>query len=185
VQHFKITKTDSVGTAGYIFAYVGVIMVLIQGGAIRPLSKRFGETPLVLAGIFLMAVGFLVFGLANSIWILMLGPMLPICVGMGLNSPSLRALISKRSHADHQGGAMGLSASFDSLARFIGPALAGELYNLLGPASPYWSAGVFMSIAFLFALSQRKKLPAPTDSTPEEISHSQPEISNEVAESVV
>jgi DHA1 family tetracycline resistance protein-like MFS transporter len=160
VQKFHYTKSTSTSTAGYVFGYIGLILVLIQGGAIRPLTKRFGETPLVLAGIFCMAVGFCTFALAGSLSMLMFGPMLPICVGVGLNNPSLRALISKRASADTQGAQMGIASSFDSLARFLGPALAGELYNALGPASPYWSAGIFMTIAFLFALSQKSKLPS-------------------------
>src|SRR3989475_11261761 len=35
---------------GYLFAYVGVIAVIIQGGLIGRLVKRFGELPLVVVG---------------------------------------------------------------------------------------------------------------------------------------
>jgi predicted MFS family arabinose efflux permease len=158
VQKFGFTNKDSAVAAGGVFAYVGLILVLVQGGAIRPLVKRFGETPLVLAGGLLMAVGYLTFPLAHNLAVLMLGPLVPISVGVGLNTPALRALVSKFAATDVQGGMLGLSASFDSLARFLGPAIAGELYKSEGMASPYWTAGVVMAIGFALALTQRDRM---------------------------
>src|SRR5437773_760080 len=40
---------------GYLFAYVGLIAVIIQGGLIGRLVKRFGELSLVIVGAFLFA----------------------------------------------------------------------------------------------------------------------------------
>jgi hypothetical protein len=75
---------------------------------------------------------------------------------------------------DVQGGALGLSASFDSLARFLGPAAAAELYKWVGMASPYWIAGTVMAIAFAFALSQRSRMavaaePGPSQGAKDEV----------------
>jgi len=92
-----------------------------------------------------------------------LGPLIPISAGAALNNPALRALVSRKTSADVQGGALGLSASFDSLARFLGPATAGVLYKSAGIASPYWTAGVVMAAAFLFALSQKSRMAAPPE----------------------
>ena len=39
------------------FLFIGFLMVLVQGGLVRPLSKRFGEGPLVVAGSLLMSAG--------------------------------------------------------------------------------------------------------------------------------
>ena len=153
-QHFQIANYKLV--AGSVFAYLGVLIVLIQGGAIRPLVKRFGEANLIVVGIGLMAVGFLLFPLARPLSALLLGPMIPIAVGNGLNGPSLRALVSRKATA--QGAALGLSASFDSLARATGPATAGYLYKHVGQTSPYWCAGLVMSLCFLFALARRREM---------------------------
>ena len=155
-QHFHFANDEAV--AGGVFAYIGVLIVLIQGGAIRPLVKRFGEANLVVTGIGLMALGFLLFPLAPFLSVLLIGPMVPIAVGSGLNSPSLRALISRKATA--QGAALGLSASFDSLARATGPATAGYLYKHVGQTAPYWCAGLVMSLCFLFALSRRREMTA-------------------------
>jgi len=142
--------------AGYVFAYIGVLIVLIQGFLIRPLVKRFGESNLVVTGIGLMALGFLLFPLCPTLTLLLIGPMIPISLGNGLNGPSLRALISQRATA--QGAALGLSASFDSLARATGPATAGYLYKQVSPTAPYWCAGLVMGICFLFALSRKREM---------------------------
>lgn len=159
-QHFGFTKTSAVKDTGGVFAYIGFLIVLIQGGAIRPLVRRFGETKLIIGGIFLLSVGFLTFALPRHLLWLMIGPMVPIAVGSGMNSPALRSLISRKAAADVQGGVLGLSASFDSLARFLGPACGGWLYARYGQESPYWFAGVIMVIALLFAITQSPKMAA-------------------------
>ena len=157
LQHFHYgSEKAAAAAAGGVFAYVGVLIVLIQGGAIRPLVKRYGEVNLVVVGIGLMALGFLTFPLVPLLSVLLIGPMLPISVGSGLNSPAIRALISRKATA--QGAALGLSASFDSLARATGPATAGYLYRNVGQTAPYWCAGLVMSLCFLFALSRRREM---------------------------
>ena len=156
-QHFGYTNPKTAqAVAGGVFAYIGVLIVVIQGGLIRPLVKRYGEANLVVVGIGLMALGFLVFPFAKWLSLLLIGPMLPIAVGSGLNSPALRALISRRATA--QGAALGLSASFDSLARATGPATAGYLYKNVGQTAPYWCAGIVMSLCFLFALARLREM---------------------------
>ena len=82
--------------------------------------------------------------------------MLPISLGNGLNSPALRALVSRKATA--QGAALGLSASFDSLARATGPAVGGWLYKNYGQAAPYWCAGAVMAVSFLFALLRKRDM---------------------------
>src|SRR5688572_18268921 len=42
---------------GYFFAYAGVVIALVQGGAIRPLMKRMSEWPLAVVGPAIVAGG--------------------------------------------------------------------------------------------------------------------------------
>ena len=157
-QHLEPGLSDhaSIAAAGGVFAYIGALIVVVQGGFIRPLVKKYGEARLVIVGIGLMALGFLCFPLAPLLSVLLVGPMVPISLGNGFNAPSLRSLISRRATA--QGAALGLSASFDSLARATGPAAAGYLYKNVGATAPYWCAGLVMSLCFLFALARRKEI---------------------------
>jgi MFS family permease len=41
----------------YVFAFIGVIVVIVQGGLIGPLNRRFGEKLLLVSGLALQAVG--------------------------------------------------------------------------------------------------------------------------------
>ncbi len=165
-QHFGYAR-NNVAVAGGVFAYVGILIVLIQGGAIRPLVKKYGEPRLVVTGIGLMALGFLVFPFAGWLSVLLAGPLLAVSVGNGLNGPSLRALVSRKSAASVQGATLGLSASFDSLARATGPAAGGWLYNNVGQTAPYWCACLVMTLCFLAALAGRNALAVPPVPAPE------------------
>lgn len=53
---------NSVGNTIF-FAMFGVILAVVQGGLVGPLTKRFGEARLILVGIVLVAVGFFLAGL--------------------------------------------------------------------------------------------------------------------------
>ncbi len=66
-QHFHYGTTNVAAVAGGVFAYIGILIVIIQGGAIRPLVKRFGEPNLIVVGIGLMALGFLTFPFAGHL----------------------------------------------------------------------------------------------------------------------
>ena len=160
-QHFHFS--NPIAVAGGVFAYVGFLIVLIQGGAIRPLVKRYGEANLIVVGVGLMALGFLLFPLSPFLSVLLIGPMLLLSVGNGLNGPALRSLVSRKSASSAQGASLGLSASFDSLARATGPATGGYLYQHFGQTSPYWFAGVVMAVAFLFALGKKRAMGMPGD----------------------
>ena len=165
-QQMGFSKQSSLTAQGWIFTYIGFIIVLIQGGVIRPMVKKYGEAKLVVAGVALMAAGFLLFPLTHGLPMqyqltaLLLGPMVLISVGNGFNTPALRALISRKATASTQGATLGLSASFDSLARATGPAIAGYLYFKLSPQAPYWCAGIVMGLSLLIALSNLSDLNA-------------------------
>ncbi len=42
---------------GYIFTYVGFVVVLMQGGLVGRLVRRFGEHKLLIAGLAMLAIG--------------------------------------------------------------------------------------------------------------------------------
>ena len=66
-------------------------------------------------------------------------------LAQSLASPSLAALLSRASGADEQGGVLGLGQSLSALARAIGPAIAGALWDL-GATWPY-AVGAVVAIA--------------------------------------
>jgi MFS transporter, DHA1 family, tetracycline resistance protein len=140
------------GEVGYVFAYVGVLSAVLQGGLIGRLASRFGEERLLLGGLVLIACGLVVLAAVRGI------PLLGIAVtglalGMGLTQPSLNSLISRRAGRAEQGEVLGVTQSVGSLARALGPAVAGMLFGELGHVSPFLWGAALVAAAWLVALS--------------------------------
>ncbi|HEU4510925.1 MAG TPA: MFS transporter [Pyrinomonadaceae bacterium] len=155
---------------GYLFAYVGLIAVIIQGGLIGRLVKRFGELPLVIFGalcfaISLFAVPF-VGPAAGGLAALLVGGGV-FSMGNSLATPALNSLASKSAGPGEQGIVLGVTQSVASLARAVGPFLAAMLINssiaYMGAdgiphhmsdrsiAITFWTASAIMFIAFFLA----------------------------------
>jgi MFS transporter, DHA1 family, tetracycline resistance protein len=117
---------------GYLFAYVGILAVIVQGGLIGKLVKRFGELSLVIFGAFLFAGSLFavpfVGPAAGGLAALLVGGGL-FSIGNSLSSPSLTSLASKSVGAGEQGSVLGVTQSVASLARAVGPALAAVLIH--------------------------------------------------------
>ncbi len=117
---------------GYLFAYVGIIAVIIQGGLIGRLVKRFGELPLVIVGALffagsLFAVPFVGPNVGGLLALLIGGGI--FSAGNSLATPSLTSLASKSVGRGEQGSVLGVTQSVASLARAVGPALAAFLIH--------------------------------------------------------
>ena len=67
---------------GYVFAYVGVLSAIMQGGLIGLLTRRFGEERLLLCGLALIAAGLLVLPLAAT-WRCCWPEVSALALGMG------------------------------------------------------------------------------------------------------
>ncbi|HVF70768.1 MAG TPA: MFS transporter [Chthoniobacterales bacterium] len=123
---------------GYLFGFVGIVSVIVQGGLIGRLIKRFGEVALVRAGMVLTAVS-----LAVLPWSFNLAALLLISAGLscgsGFASPPLSGLASQLIDRSWQGRALGLMQSAGSTARLIGPLLGGWLlmFDLRKPVTEY------------------------------------------------
>ncbi len=117
---------------GYLFAYVGIIAVIIQGGLIGRLVKRFGELPLVIVGALFFAGSLFAVPFVGP----KVGGLLALLIGGGIFSagnslatPSLTSLASKSVGRGEQGSVLGVTQSVASLARAVGPALAAVLIH--------------------------------------------------------
>lgn len=136
---------------GYLFAYIGILITILQGGLIGRLVKRFGERRLISTGLICLAISLSVLPFFPNVGWLMIG-LLPMTFGHGVSNPSLASLISKSAHSSDQGGVLGVSHSMASLARILGPAWGGLVYDHLGFEYPYLTGGIFMLLAFGLSL---------------------------------
>jgi DHA1 family tetracycline resistance protein-like MFS transporter len=147
---------------GYIFAFIGSLSVIFQGGFFNRMVYKFGENPLVVVGCLMMTAGFFVIpfiapdfgGLIGLLAVVSL-----MAIGNAIASPALSSLASKISSEEEQGKALGVMQSSASLARAIGPALGGVLLNnSLNQVDnstiqrTFWTAAAIMIIAVLVAV---------------------------------
>lgn len=125
----------SAQTTAYCYAYVGVLLVLVQGAAIEPLTARFTDRRLMMASIVTMAAAFLAWAWAPSLAILLL-ILAPLAAAGGtFNTVNNSALTKAVEHHD-VGGALGLSTAVESLTRVPAPLLGGWLLERFGTEGP-------------------------------------------------
>lgn len=146
----------------YMFAYIGVIMVLVQGGLIRRLSGKVPERILILVGAALITGGLVLTVTIKNTTALYIAIGL-LAVGSGLNNPSNQSLISKLANPEKVGGVLGVGQSLSTLGRILGPIVGGWLFKYASDAMPYYFGAGTMLIVVLLSLSlplanQRKTL---------------------------
>lgn len=160
-QTFSLYAHDEFGLdakrTGYILGMVGLIAMIVQGGLIGRLNRRFGEIKLIRAGNLLQATGFagVAYAATRSLAVLYLAIAI-LSVGNGLVNPSLSTLVSRRAPPESQGESLGVMQSMGALARVIGPTMGGFLYGF-GHRLPYVSGALGLLIAFMLAMTLREQ----------------------------
>jgi DHA1 family tetracycline resistance protein-like MFS transporter len=150
---------------GYIFAFIGIIAVIFQGGLVGRLAKMFGENALTIAGCLIMALSLFsipyIFQSVGGLLALLMAVAL-LAIGNSMATTSVTSLVSKNSNEAEQGKTLGIVQSASSLARAIGPALGGVLLNNAisqvddsTVQRTFWTASAIMIIATLIALFSR------------------------------
>ncbi len=141
--------------AAWSLAFVGVMYFLIQGFAVGPVVKRFGEWRTLIFGFALAGVCFVLYAAANQGW--MIYPLIAIyAVGNGVAGPALNAICSKTVSEDRQGQLQGALQSINSLAVIVGPFFASVILGHVSSENPIidmpgaWFA--LCALAFVFAL---------------------------------
>jgi predicted MFS family arabinose efflux permease len=138
----------------WLFAYIGVMAVVVQGRLIGPLTRRFGEVRLLVTGLVLQAVTFALLPFVGGTAGL-LAVLAPMAVGNGLANPSLSSLLSRMARKDDQGGTMGIGESVSAMGRIVGPEAGTFTYEHVSPAFPYVAGGALMAIAAAVAVTLR------------------------------
>lgn len=135
---------------GYVFTYVGLLIVLMQGGLVRPLVKRFGEYRLMLVGLALSGLGLLLLIWSSNLALVLVSIGL-LGIGDGAVTPTGSAVLSLVSAENEQGEMLGFAQGLGGLGRAAGPLIAGALFSL-GSSFPFLAGGVFALLALLVLL---------------------------------
>ncbi|NIQ88055.1 MFS transporter [Candidatus Bathyarchaeota archaeon] len=132
----------------YVFIYIGLIQIVMQGFLINPLYKRLGEERLIALGPILMATGTLLMPIFQNVAIFFLTNSL-LAAGFGIINTSIPAFLSKRISIDEQGSILGVAGSVASIANIPGPLIIGLIYDFAGSFVPFLISAVMLTTAFL------------------------------------
>jgi DHA1 family multidrug resistance protein-like MFS transporter len=134
---------------GVILMVLGLVSAVTQGALVGPSTKRWGDVRVIQAGLLANAGAFGLMLLASSYLGIILSTAV-LALAASIQSPALIALTSRRATGS-QGVAMGLSNSFVSLGRIVGPLFAGYLFDV-NISLPYLSGAVVMGLGFVLSL---------------------------------
>jgi DHA1 family tetracycline resistance protein-like MFS transporter len=139
---------------GYVFAYAGLLGIILQGGLIGRLVKRFGEAKLALAGLVAAVIGYVMLGLAQSLIILLVAATIN-SFGNGVLRPVLTSQISQAVGRHEQGIAIGISGSLSSLAMTMAPIAGGFMLDHDSTLGWALVSATFITLALIAALAGR------------------------------
>jgi fucose permease len=140
------------------YALVGLMLVLIQGGIVRPLARRLTEGSLAEAGALIEIVGFgiMIQAIRQDSVGLLFGALALIVSGFAFMQPTLNSLLSRRTDPDRQGSILGVGQSVNALARIFG-SLVGIPLLLSDHVLPFYLGAALMAVALvLVAVAARR-----------------------------
>lgn len=138
---------------GDFFAFLGIVMILVQGGVYRRIVDKVATNKIVLYGTVFAFASMIWLAVSMNFWFFAVGIVL-FALGMGLGNPSLTTIMSFYSGKDDQGENLGLMQSLGAATRFIVPVLATSIY-VIHSMAPYYIAALTFLTAFVMTLSLR------------------------------
>jgi multidrug resistance protein len=136
---------------GYLFGFIGIVTVIVQGGLIGRLVKIFGEVTLARVGLLLTAASLALLPVSSNLTILLVA-CAGLSFGSGFASPPLSGLASQMIDRSWQGRALGVMQSAGSAGRLLGPLLGGWLLmlDLKKPIADYGRTPFFVGALLCF-----------------------------------
>lgn len=153
---------------GWFFTWVGVLIVIIQGGLISPVSKRLTDIGTTLMGALFLGTGQFVTVIAVlTTFTFMPSPVATalfcttlVCIGFAFSNPTLTSAASKRTRTGQIGGALGLVTGCGSLGQVTGLLIAGPLYQAGGGVMTFGTGALVSAclsvVTLLIILNDRK-----------------------------
>ena len=142
---------------GWSLAAVGLVSVIVQGGLLGLLLKRFGTRRLAMFGLVSSTLAYALYGAATQGWmmyVVIAGNLLGFTVQASTN-----AIVSGAASADSQGQTMGSVSSLNSLMAVLAPMIGAPLLaavSHLPPGdwrigAPFFFCALLQALALLFA----------------------------------
>jgi len=144
-------------TVGASLALSGVLSIVVQGGLVKLAIRHLGERRSMLLGLIFGCIGFSGFALApSSFWLWWAFPVFSL---MGLFTPGLQSLMTRRVTPAEQGQLQGANGSLTGIAGLIGPGLFTEAFayfiaperSLQLPGAPFYVASALLFLGAVIA----------------------------------
>ncbi len=145
LQKFDFGPDD----VGVMMMVLGLVSALAQGVLAGPVTKKWGDGTVIKGGLLATALAFGLMVLANTYITILLATAF-FALTVALQIPALTSLTSRRATVP-QGIAMGLSNSFVSLGRIVGPVLGGAILDI-HLSLPYLCGAAVMLVGFAGSL---------------------------------
>jgi predicted MFS family arabinose efflux permease len=145
-----------IASTGAVFAVIGVLIAVVNGGLVAPMVRRFGEPGTLRLGLLLNAGGLAILPFVHS-WLVLAPALVLLTTGQGLVTPTLSATVAGIADDDRRGEALGAQQSAGGLARVVGPALGGVAFERIGVGAPYLAGVALLLVAVLLLTSARRR----------------------------
>lgn len=113
---------------GYLFAYTGLLGIILQGGLLGRLVKKFGELKLTIAGFITASIAYAFIGFADGLLLLVAGATIS-AFGNGVLRPVITSRLTQAVGRHEQGVAIGISGSLSSVAMALAPPTGGAMLD--------------------------------------------------------
>lgn len=146
-SHSLLAVNLSPRAIGFVLAYMGILIAIMQGGFIGKLTKKYREMSLLNISNLILVFSILAWSFVTNIFQLAI-VIIPISFAAAIQSVLQKSQLSKSSSAKNQGMVMGVSTSLESFTRVLAPIAGGVMLSRIG----YWAPGVFSSIVLIIPL---------------------------------
>lgn len=143
IEYYGFTEVEM----SYVFIFIGLIQVFLQGFAIKKLVSRLGEEKLMIFGPLLLLLGVVLTPILRSIPGFGLSTVL-VSLGVGITNTVVPGFISLMTSDDMQGSKLGVAQSVASIARIFGPLIGGFATDLGGVQIPFYVSGALLLAPF-------------------------------------
>jgi MFS family permease len=148
-EAFLVLRAQQIGLRLSLIPMVFIVMNVVYTLSAYPaglLSDRAGRPSLIIAGFIVLICADIVLALADGIWQVMLGVVL-WGLYMGLTQGVLTALVADKAPAEMRGTAFGVFNLVSGIALLFASAIAGLLWDRLGPSAPFLASAILATIA--------------------------------------
>lgn len=147
---------------GFIFMYLGFIVMVTQMFIVGRLAPVVGEGKLLLFatcsymfGLLFMAI--VPFRFDPPLWQVMVVGITFTAMGGAMFNTAATSWVSKQAGDQERGSVLGMYQSAGWLGRSVGPTFSGLLFQTLGPNSPLFAGALLMAPVFVIVTVIRRR----------------------------